>query len=80
MADGHLQIAPVNMGQSMSVAAQMVLGLTLAFIGPEDSEEEKVTKTYICLAMFFHQLCVPAKHKDKMAGVLKAIIAELEAA
>jgi hypothetical protein len=80
MADDDLQIAPVNMGQSMGVAAQMVLGLTVAFIDAGDTEEEKVAKTYVCLAIFFHQLCMPAKHKDKMVGVLKAIIAELESA
>ena len=79
MAEGDIEIQPVNMMQSMSIAAMMVHALIAqAFIKPDDTEEEKVALTYTCLAVFFHQLCAPAKHKDKMIGILKAIITELE--
>jgi hypothetical protein len=78
MANDNLEIAPVNMGQSMSVAAQMVLGLTTAFIDPEEPEEQKVAKTYACLSFFFYQLCMPAKHKDKMIAILELIVAEMK--
>jgi hypothetical protein len=72
-------IKPVNMAQSMSIAAMMVHSLIAsAFIKPDDTEEEKVTATYVSLAVFFHAFCCSAKHKDKMIGILKIIIAELE--
>lgn len=77
--EGDLAIAPVNMAQSMSIAAAMVHSLiAAAFVKPEDTDEEKVAATYICLAVFFHALCCNARHKDKMAGILKAVVAELE--
>ena len=74
------KVEPVNMVQSMSVAAMMVHGLIAgAFIKPEDTEEQKVTATYVCLAVFFHSLCCNAKHKDKMIAMLQITIAELHA-
>lgn len=78
MDEDDIKIPPVTMAQTMSIAAMTVQGLILHFIKPEDTEDEKVTATYICLAIFFHQLCTPAKHKDKMIGILKCIVAELE--
>ena len=78
--DLGIKIEPVNMGQSMSIAAMMVHSLIVsAFVKPDDTEEQKVAVTYICLACFFHQLCCPAKHKDKMIAILQIIIAEIEA-
>ena len=79
MPEGDIEVQPVNMMQSMSIAAIMVHALIAqAFIKADDTEEEKVALTYTCLAVFFLQLCMPANHKDKMVGVLKAIITELE--
>ncbi len=77
MEEGYT-IEPVNMGQAMAVGAMTINNLITAFIKPDDSEKDKVTATYICLAVFFHCLCAPAKHKDKMIGILEAIIADLK--
>ena len=78
MPEGDIEIAPVNMAQTMSVAASMVVGLVNMFLKPEDSEEEKAIHSWICLSVFLHQLLSPSKHPDKAIGILKAIIAELE--
>jgi hypothetical protein len=78
MAESDVEISPVNMAQTMHICALMLFGMIPHFIKPDDSEEEKTAMTYICLAVFFHQLAAGAKHKDKMAGVLRAVLAELE--
>lgn len=78
MTDEDHVIPSVRMDQTMTIASMMLFGLIQHFIKPEDSEEQKVVATYICLAVFFQQLASGAKHKDKMAGILRAIIAELE--
>ena len=75
---GGIKIPPVNMAQTMSIGAMMLFGLIERFLPPDASEEDKVTGTYICLAVFFHQLVSEARHKDKMAGILKAVLVELE--
>lgn len=72
-------IDPVNMAQCMGIAANMVHSFIAAgFVKPDDTEDEKVTATYVCLAVFFHAFCCNAKHKDKMIAILKIIISELE--
>lgn len=77
---GDLPIPPVTMAQTMSILANTVHSVILAnFIKPEDEESDKVIMTYICLAVFLHQLCCDAKHKDKMVGILQAVISELQA-
>lgn len=70
--------APVTMAQTMSILATSLVATTTCFHKPEDAEEHKVAITYLCFAAFFNQLARSAKHKDKMIGVLKAIIADLE--
>lgn len=80
VAQDDLAVSPVNMAQTMSILATSLVATTTCFYKPEDTEEHKVTITYLCFAVFFNQLAQSAKHKDKMVGVLKAIIAELESA
>lgn len=78
--DEDFKIEPINMGQAMHIASMGVNGLILQFINPTDSEEDKVKAAYICLVVFFHALCEPAKHKDKMISVLEIIIQSLKEA
>lgn len=78
--DFDFAVAPVSMAQTMSILATSLVATTTCFYKPEDDEEHKVAITYLCFAVFFNQLAQTAKHKDKMIGVLKVIIAELEAA
>ena len=72
------KIAPVNMSQTMSVAANMVAATLNLFIKEDEPEEEKVGISYAAIAVFLHSFCMAAKHKDKMIAVMKIIIAELE--
>jgi hypothetical protein len=76
--DKDIYIPAPTMGQSMSVAAAMVIGLTENFIKPDDTEDQKVIMSYLCLSIFLYQLCTPAKYKDKMIGILEAIIDQLK--
>ncbi len=78
MPEGDIEIGPINMGQTMSIAALMVVATINTFLKPEDSEEDKTAISWTCLAVFLHQLLAPTKHPDKAIGVLKAIIVELE--
>lgn len=77
--DGGIDFEPVNMRQTMSVLANaVVVTIAASFTKPEDSDEDKIALTYVCLSVFLYQLCVGAKHKDKMVGVLQAVIDELK--
>ena len=69
---------PVNMAQTMSILAMSLVATTTIFYKPEDTEEHKVMITYLCFAVFFNQLADSAKHKDKMIGILEAVISELK--
>jgi hypothetical protein len=69
---------PVRMDQSMTIAAVMVAQLIGTFGRPGDSEEELSTMHLVCLSMFLYQLLNAAKHKDKVVGILEAIIVELK--
>jgi hypothetical protein len=72
------KIEPVNMAQTMSVAANMVAATLNLFIKEDDPEEQKVGISYAAIAVFLHSFCMAAKHKDKMIAVMKIIITELE--
>jgi hypothetical protein len=78
MPEGDLEIKPVNMAQTMSILASSLVATTTIFYKPEDTDEHKVMITYVCFAVFFNQLAREAKHKDKMIGVLEAVLAELK--
>lgn len=72
------KIEPVNMAQTMSIAASMVAATLNLFIKEDDTEENKVGISYAAIAVFLHSFCMAAKHKDKMISVLKIIIDTLE--
>jgi hypothetical protein len=72
-----LEFPPVTMAQSFAIAARMVLGLIPQFYKDGDDDKQKTAMSYMCLLVFFHELCTPAKHKDKMIALLTAIIDEL---
>ncbi|QPF81626.1 hypothetical protein IC762_17520 [Bradyrhizobium genosp. L] len=74
------EVAPVTMAQTMSILATSLVATTTCFYKPEDADEHKVIITYLCFAAFFNHLARTAKHKDKMIGVLRAIITDLEEA
>ncbi len=73
----NVSIEAVNMGQAVTVASRMVSLLVDSFCKPEDTDEDKTKISYIAIAVFLHQFCGRAKHKDKMIHVLEAVIAEL---
>lgn len=77
MSEGDITIPSVNMGQAMAIMAVSVGQMIGSFARPEDSEEEKVTSSLVCLGVFLHQLTGNAKHKDKVAGILAAVRKEL---
>ncbi len=74
------KIEPVNMAQTMSIAASMVGATLNLFIKEDEPEEQKVGISYAAIAVFLHSFCMAAKHKDKMIAVLKIIITALEEA
>jgi hypothetical protein len=76
--EGDHKIPSIRMDQSMCIAVAMVQGLIATFFKPTDDEETKTNISYMCLSVFLLQLCGPAKHKDKMIGLLKIIIDDLE--
>lgn len=73
-----IEFAPMNMGQVMTMQATLVGHSLNIFLKPEDTDEEKTAMSYIMIAVFLHQFCMAAKHKDKMVGLLEAIIVELK--
>ena len=73
-----LVIAPVTMGQTMSIAASIIGSSFSLFYTPSDSEENKIAISYLCIAVFLNQFCNAAKHKDKMIAILKIVLEEME--
>lgn len=69
---------PVNLSQTMAILAMSLVATTTVFYKPEDTEEHKTAITYVCFAVFFNQLAQTARHKDKMIGILEAVVAELK--
>lgn len=77
MTEDH-KIPPVRMDQAMALAADMVVGLFKTFTPASATEDEAETASLICLSIFLYQLLTPARQKTKVAGLLRAIIVELE--
>ena len=76
---GDIVIPQVTMAQTMAVLANTVHAVIAGnFVNPEDTGDEKVAVTYVCLVTFLHQLCVGAKHKDKMAAMLQCVLDEVQ--
>ena len=69
------EIPAIRLDQTMSVAASMISGLFKTF--PEMPNTEPGMTSYICLAVFLHQLCMAAEFKDKVSTILQALIEEL---
>lgn len=78
MPDDDFQIEPVNMAQTMSVMATVLVATVNTFLREEDTPEEKTGRSWAALTVFLHQLLMATKHPNKAIGVLKAIIVELE--
>lgn len=76
--DEDIQIESVNMAQTMVVAASMVCGIIPTFYKESDDEKQKITISYVALSIFLYQLCSAAKHKEKMIGILEAVIASIK--
>lgn len=77
---GDIHLAPVNMGQVMSILANAVHSTIASnFVQPDDTDEEKVAATYICIAVFLQQFASGAKHMDKMIGMFEAVTESLRA-
>lgn len=77
MSEDH-EIPPIRMDQSMAVAASMVIGLFRTFVPESETKEDAGTASLICLSVFLHQLLASARHKAKVAGILRALIVEME--
>jgi hypothetical protein len=75
---GDIEIGPINMGQTMAVAANMVAATVYTFVRPEDSEDEKAKLSWVCLAAFLHQLVMPSKRPDLAIGILGVLIEALK--
>jgi hypothetical protein len=75
---GDITIQPPTMWQTMHTAACMVGGLLPCFFKEEHTDEEKMAISYTAIALFLYQFCGGARHKDKMLGVLRAVVAQLE--
>ncbi len=76
--NGDLTFEPVNMGQALNVAADIVA----AYIGCQEPlaglEPKKASQ--IAVTVFLHSLLMRAKHKEEMANILDLISAELREA
>lgn len=71
-------IPPVRMDQSMAIAAGMVAALIGTFRKTDTDTPEELTALHLtCVAVFLHQLLMPATHKDKVIKILQAITDEL---
>lgn len=71
-------IPSVRMDQTMAVLAVTVAAVVSTFVKPDDTDEEKVATSWICISIFLHQLLSSSKHPDKAIAILKIIITELE--
>jgi hypothetical protein len=78
MTEEDYVIPSIRMDQTMSVLSVAVITTINTFLHPEDTEEEKANMSWICLAIFLHQLLAPTKYPSKAIGILEAIIAELK--
>ena len=78
MAEVDIEIGPINMAQTMAIAANMVVATVNTFVRPEDTDDEKAKLSWICLSVFLHQLLMPSKRKDYAVSILSAIIVGLK--
>lgn len=62
----------------MSVVAIIVTATIGMFSDPEDSLEELSELHQACIAVFLHQLLMSSKHKEKIVGILEALIVEFK--
>lgn len=75
---GDFTIAPIGMGQGMSVVADIVATYIGELEPPKDGEPIEDWKyRHMAIAVFLHQLLVRSQHKEELAGIVDAVAAVL---